>query len=92
MGGLLVGDSLESLCCVLDQDTLSTALYWFNPGRQEIVPTWLKTVDCDVKHLQTNSDGTAITISVNTGPTAPLGAAEQAYLELCCLNLKLVTA
>ena len=27
--------------CVLGQDTLSSA-YWFNPGRQEIVQTWLK--------------------------------------------------
>ena len=39
--GLLVQDSspAESLCCVLEQDTLFVALYWFNPGRQDIVLT-----------------------------------------------------
>ena len=33
--GLLVQASplVESLCCVLEQDTLSAAEYWFNPGR-----------------------------------------------------------
>ena len=30
---LLVRDSPEALCCVLD--TLSPALYWFNPGMLE---------------------------------------------------------
>ena len=29
-----------SHCCVLEQDTLSAAYYWFNPGRP--VPTWRK--------------------------------------------------
>ena len=29
---LLVQDSPESLCCVLEQDTLSAALNWFNRG------------------------------------------------------------
>ena len=34
----VVQDSLstESLYCILKQDTLSTAKYLFNPGRQEI--------------------------------------------------------
>ena len=40
--GLLVSDSLESLFCVLEQDTLSAAYYWVNIGRQEIIWTWLK--------------------------------------------------
>ena len=33
--GLLARASppVKSLCCVLEQDTLSAALYWFNPGR-----------------------------------------------------------
>ena len=36
---LLVGTSLTwvSLCCVIEQDTVSAALYWFNPGR--LIPT-----------------------------------------------------
>ena len=38
--GSLVQASPEALCYVLDQDTLSSALYWFNPG---------KTVDRDIK-------------------------------------------
>ena len=40
-GNLLAPDSSESLCCVLEQDTLSAA-YWFNRGRQKIFQTWLK--------------------------------------------------
>ena len=28
-----------TVCCVLEQDTLSTAKYWFNPGIQEIILT-----------------------------------------------------
>ena len=28
--GLLVQESLESLCCVLKQDTLSAAKYWLS--------------------------------------------------------------
>ena len=32
---------LLSLCCVFEQDTLSAAWYWFNPGRP--ILTWLKT-------------------------------------------------
>ena len=40
--GLLVRASLlaESQCCVVEQDTLSAAKYWFNPGRP--ISTWLK--------------------------------------------------
>ena len=38
------------MCCALKQDTLSTGLYWFNPGRQEIVRHDRKTVDWDIKH------------------------------------------
>ena len=40
--GGYVKDSSRALCCVLEQDTWSSALYWFNPGRQENVPKWLK--------------------------------------------------
>ena len=36
---MLVRDSPEPLYCVLEQDTLSAAQFWFNPRRQEIVPT-----------------------------------------------------
>ena len=37
--GMLVRDALlaESLCCVIEQDNLTAALYWFNPARQETV-------------------------------------------------------
>ena len=28
-----------AVCCVLEQDTLTSAKYWFNPGIQGIVPT-----------------------------------------------------
>ena len=28
----------DMLYCVFELDTLSAAKYWFNPGRQEIVP------------------------------------------------------
>ena len=40
----LLWDSLEALCCVLEYKTLSSAKHmnWFNPGRQENVPTWQK--------------------------------------------------
>ena len=40
--GLLVrvSPTKESLNCVLEQDTLLAAYYWFNPGRS--VPTWLE--------------------------------------------------
>ena len=37
--GSLVRDSQDFLCCILVQDTLSAAYSWFNPGRQEIIPT-----------------------------------------------------
>ena len=39
--GLLVLDMLlaKSLCGVVEQDSLSAALYWFNPRRQKNVPT-----------------------------------------------------
>ena len=33
----LASDSSQALRCVLEQDTLSSALYWFNFGRQENV-------------------------------------------------------
>ena len=36
---LLVWGSPGSLCCVFEQDILSAALYWFNPGHP--VWTWL---------------------------------------------------
>ena len=43
MERLLDWDSPKALHCVLsEQDTLFSALYWFNPGRQEIVLTWQK--------------------------------------------------
>ena len=29
----------KALICVVEQDTLSSAKYWFNSGRQKIVPT-----------------------------------------------------
>ena len=49
---LLVRDSPESLWLVPEQNILSSALYWFIPVGQEMVPTLLKkTVDWDVKHL-----------------------------------------
>ena len=32
----------QSLSCVYQQDILFVAKYWFNPGRQEIVPKRLK--------------------------------------------------
>ena len=40
--GLLfqVSPLVETLCCVFEQDTLSAAYYWFNPGRP--IRTWLK--------------------------------------------------
>ena len=49
--GLLDRDSppAVSLCCVLEQDTLSAAQYWFNPGTT--VPTLPKIVDWCIKHL-----------------------------------------
>ena len=31
--------SPEALCCVLKQDTISSASFWFNPGRQENIMT-----------------------------------------------------
>ena len=36
--GVLVQDSEELMCCVLEQDTLSSASYWFNPERQGNCP------------------------------------------------------
>ena len=36
--GLLVRDLRKSLCCV-EQNNLSTAYYWFKPGKQEIILT-----------------------------------------------------
>ena len=35
--GLLAGGVTEHF--VFEQDTLSAAKYWFNPGRQEPIPT-----------------------------------------------------
>ena len=37
--GFLLQDSPEVPRCVIEHDTLSSAKNWFNPGRQEIVPT-----------------------------------------------------
>ena len=36
--GSQVRDLPEALRCVLEQNTLSCALYWFNPGKKQIVP------------------------------------------------------
>ena len=52
----LVQDSSEALCCDLEQDSNTSALYWFNPGRQVIIPTWLKIIDLDVKHQHTQNE------------------------------------
>ena len=38
------------MLCVFKQDTLSTAYYWYSPGRQEIVRKWLNFFDWDIKH------------------------------------------
>ena len=53
-GAAGVRASPASLCCVLEQDTLILAKYWFNPGRP--VPTLLKDCWRDVQNLnkQTN--------------------------------------
>ena len=50
--GLLVRDSspVESQCCVLEQDNLYAAEYWFNPGRQKLSQHDCKIVDWDVNH------------------------------------------
>ena len=34
---LYVRVSPKALCCAFEQDTLSSAKYWFNPGRQESI-------------------------------------------------------
>ena len=52
--GSLVQDSPEVLCCVIQQDTLSSALSslvmaWFNPGTQETSRHDYKIVEWDVK-------------------------------------------
>ena len=39
--------AIKSLCCVLGQDTLSPAKYWFNPGRPPSRHN-LKSVDFDI--------------------------------------------
>ena len=44
--GLLVQDVPESQCCGLEQDTLSSAWCWFNPGRQENRRGMIKIVRC----------------------------------------------
>ena len=46
----------KALRCVLSIDTLFSALYWFNPGRQEIILTLLKNcwLGCKVS-TQTNN-------------------------------------
>ena len=43
----LVWNSPEALCCIFEQVTLFFAWYWFNPGRQKIIQTWLKNVYCE---------------------------------------------
>ena len=40
--GSRVQDLPEAMCCVHEQDTVSSAKYWFTPGRQESVSAWLK--------------------------------------------------
>ena len=49
--GLLVRDSppSESLCCALEQDTISTVKYWFSPGDRNS-SDMTRNVDWDVKH------------------------------------------
>ena len=47
--GSALWDSPEALCCVIEQDTLTFALYSFNTGH---IQTWLKIVDSDVKRFE----------------------------------------
>ena len=56
--GLWVWASPVALPRVLEQDTLSSAWYWFNPGRP--IMAWLKFFDWDVKdrNKQTNKKQT----------------------------------
>ena len=54
---------METLCCVLDQDTLSSAQYWFSPGRQEII---IVVWDVKNQHKQTK------TITLSTGMESPI--------------------
>ena len=56
--GLIVWEAsqAESLCCVLKQDTLYTACYRFNLGRQKFVPTLLKKcwLSIQTKYMRRN--------------------------------------
>ena len=76
-------NSKGSLCCILEQDTLSSVLYWYNSRRQEIVSTSQKIVDWNVKNQHKHKIG--LTLCCHTR----LGACN---LMSCCLHHPRISA
>ena len=54
---LLVKDSPETLCCVLEQETLFSAEYWFNQGSREMSQHDRKIVDLGMKYQNKQTKG-----------------------------------